>query len=250
MDFGLEGKRFLVTGASRGIGMAIIKTLLDEGAEVVAQYNRSPAPLEKLKEKFGEKLIPAEADLSQPESVVDLFESAVEGELAGAVFNAGIAMFSPIDAPMEEWMSQWRATMAVNFDAPGMLTKLFVDYFRKQGGGRLVYITSRAIHRGDTIEYMAYGASKAGMANLLKSVARSEGKNGIMAFGIAPGVTRTDMAQDFINEYGESVALDDIVLDRLTEPRDIAPMVALLLCGKGDHSTGSIIDINAGSYVR
>jgi NAD(P)-dependent dehydrogenase (short-subunit alcohol dehydrogenase family) len=97
---------------------------------------------------------------------------------------------------------------------------------------------------------MAYGASKSGLIGLNGSIARGFGKDNITSFVIAPGFTRTDMAQEFIDEYGEEYALSDIALNRLTEPGDIAPMVVLLSSGLADHATGTSIDVNAGSYVH
>lgn len=67
---------------------------------------------------------------------------------------------------------------------------------------------------------------------------------------VAPGFTRTDMAQDFIDRYGPEIALGDIALERLTEPEDLAPIVVLLASGLADHATGCTIDVNAGSYVH
>lgn len=81
-------------------------------------------------------------------------------------------------------------------------------------------------------------------------IARGFGKQGIKAFLVAPGFTRTEMAQSFIDRYGENYAVNDIALERLTEPDDIAPTVAFLLSGYADHATGSTIDLNAASYVR
>lgn len=69
-------------------------------------------------------------------------------------------------------------------------------------------------------------------------------------FALAPGFTRTDRAQDFIDKYGEDFAVKDIALQKLTEPADIAPTVVFLLSGLADHATGTTIDLNAGSYVR
>jgi len=71
-----------------------------------------------------------------------------------------------------------------------------------------------------------------------------------VAFTLAPGFTRTDMAQDFIDEYGEDYATSDLALSRLTEPDDIAPTAVFLASGLADHATGATIDINAGSYVH
>ena len=67
---------------------------------------------------------------------------------------------------------------------------------------------------------------------------------------VAPGWVKTDMAEDSIKEYGEEFILQGNSLDRLTEPRDIAPMVTLLASGLADHATGTSIDINAASYVH
>ena len=249
MNINLDDQRILVTGASRGIGFAITEQLLTSGADVVAQY-RENHTFDQLEDRFGRKLLPVKADLSNTEDVLRLYTEITKSQVHGVVHNAGVALSSSIDKPVQDWISDWDYTMKVNFDAVGIMSKLFIDHFRENKGGRFVFITSRAIHRGDTIEYMAYGASKSGMSNILKTIARSEGKNNIKAFGIAPGFTKTDMAQDFIEEYGESIVKDDIVLENLTTPKDIAPMVAMFLSGKVDHATGSILDINAGSYVR
>jgi len=115
---------------------------------------------------------------------------------------------------------------------------------------RIVYIASRAAFRGDTADYLAYAASKGGMVALARSVARSFGKQGVKAFVVAPGFTRTEMAGDFIRDYGEDYAMQDIALERMTEPRDIAPLVVFLASGLADHCTGTSIDVNAASYVR
>ena len=88
------------------------------------------------------------------------------------------------------------------------------------------------------------------MESLTKSLARAYGKENITVFGVAPGFTRTDMAQDFIDTYGENYVVDDLALSELTEPKDIAQMVAFLASGLAKHATGTTIDINAGSYVR
>ncbi len=117
-------------------------------------------------------------------------------------------------------------------------------------GGRIVNITSRAAHRGDTADYQAYAASKAALSALTKSIARAYGREGVRAFNVAPGFTRTAMAQDFIDQYGEAYATTDIALSALTEPDDVAPAVVFLASGLADHATGQTLDVNAGSYVR
>jgi NAD(P)-dependent dehydrogenase (short-subunit alcohol dehydrogenase family) len=140
--------------------------------------------------------------------------------------------------------------MAVNLTASGVLAREAVRHFATRGGGRIVFIASRAAFRGDTPEYLAYAASKGGMVSLSRSIARGFGKQGVKSFVIAPGFTRTEMAEEFIARYGEAYAMKDIALDRMTEPRDIAPLVVFLASGLADHCTGTSIDVNAASYVR
>jgi NAD(P)-dependent dehydrogenase (short-subunit alcohol dehydrogenase family) len=97
---------------------------------------------------------------------------------------------------------------------------------------------------------MDYAASKGGVVALTRSIARAFGRQKIVAFNVAPGFTRTAMAQDFIDEYGEGYLLDDMALDTLTEPDDVATIVTFLASGLADHATGCTVDVNAASYVH
>ena len=140
--------------------------------------------------------------------------------------------------------------MAVNLTAAAVLCRAAVAHFRERGEGRIVNIASRAAFRGDQPDYLAYAASKAGLVALTRSIARAFGRDGITAFVVAPGFTRTEMAQDFIDQYGPEIALRDNALGRFTEPEDVAPTVVFLASGLADHATGTTVDINAASYVR
>lgn len=172
------------------------------------------------------------------------------GAIDGLVNNAGIAIESPLDKPVQNWLADWQETMRVNVEAVGLLCRLATEHFKAHGGGRIVNIASRAAFRGDTPDYLAYAASKAAVVALTRSIARGFGKDGIKAFILAPGFTRTDMATAFIERYGEAYAMNGIELARLTEPDDIAPLATLLLSGLADHATGATIDVNAASYVH
>ena len=88
------------------------------------------------------------------------------------------------------------------------------------------------------------------MVAMSRSIARAYGRDNVKAFVIAPGFVRTGMARQFIEQYGEDIVVNDLALDRLTEPDDVAPTVVFLASGMMDHATGCTIDINAGSYVR
>ncbi|MDF1550812.1 MAG: SDR family NAD(P)-dependent oxidoreductase, partial [Bacteroidales bacterium] len=145
---------------------------------------------------------------------------------------------------------QWIQTINTNLNSAGLLCKLAISHFLETGGGRIINIVSRAAFRGDTGDYLAYAASKGGLVSLTKTIARSFGKNNIIAFSIAPGFVRTQMAKEFIEKNGEQQILNEISLPELTEAEDVAPTAVFLASGMMDHATGSTIDINAGSYMR
>ena len=116
---------------------------------------------------------------------------------------------------------------------------------------RFINIASRAAFRGEQQDYISYACSKGGIISLTKTMSRSFGESdNVVAISIAPGFVRTEMAQSFIDKHGEDSVKQGITLDRLTEPKDISPIVSLIVSGKMDHSTGSTIDVNGGSFLR
>jgi NAD(P)-dependent dehydrogenase (short-subunit alcohol dehydrogenase family) len=252
LQIDLSGQNVLVTGASRGIGAAIARRLAASGARVAVHYGKERQVAEELARQIGNGSRVFGADLASAEACSSLWQEVEEafGTVHALVNNAGIAIGSPLGASTDSWLADWNRTLAVNLTATGLLSRFAIAHFEKQHSGRIVNIASRAAFRGDTPDYLAYAASKGGMVALTRSIARGFGKKGIKAFLLAPGFTRTEMAQLFIDQYGETFASSDIALERLTEPDDIAPSVVFLLSGLADHATGSTIDLNAGSYVR
>lgn len=253
MQIDLSDRIVLVTGASRGIGRAIAEGLAAAGATVAVHYHTRAEDAEALARRLGGDARAFGADLADPLACERLFDAVVEayGRVDVLVNNAAVSVGLPLEATTDEWEKGWSLTMGVNLRAVELLSRLAIRQWRERGaGGRLIHIASRAAFRGDQPEYIAYAASKAGVVALSRSIARGFGAHGITSFAIAPGFTRTDMAQDFIDRYGEAHALRDNALGRLTEPEDVAPMVVFLASGLADHATGTTIDINAASYVR
>lgn len=253
MYINLSGLNILVTGASRGIGKAIATKLAEAGATIAIHYNKNVREAENLAHILGNESKAFQADLSKDGEAGKLFDrvSLEMGSIEILINNAGVAIPASIDASEEDWLKGWNETMMVNLTSSAVLCKRAVEHFiKRKSSGRIINISSRAAFRGDQAEYIAYAASKAGLVSLTRSIARAFGKNGVKAFVIAPGFVRTDMAKEFMEKYGEEHTKGDVALERLTEPKDLAPLITFIASGMADHATGSTFDINAGSYMH
>lgn len=252
MNIDLKGKIILVTGSSSGIGREIARHLARANATVAVHYNRQGADAEDLVKELGNNSRCFQADMSSEEQCFKLYEKVINtyGKTDVLVNNAGVFIHSPIISENEQWLDIWNKTQAVNLTAAAILSKLCITDFIDNSGGIIVFISSRAAGRGETEDFLAYAASKGGMDSLSRSIARSFGKYNIKSFTIAPGFVRTRMSDTYINSIGEKQLIKELSLNRLTEPKDIAPLVVLIAAGLLDHATGTTIDINGGSYIR
>ena len=248
--------KVLLTGSSKGIGYKIAKDLLAEGHELALHYNKNESSLDALLKKDKTGSFSIQADLSQQEEIKKMVENTI-GKLSFPdciINNAGIAESADISLDINDWSKMFDKTIDVNLKAPSIIFKEFLKYKRKKKINsrlRIINIASRAAFRGEQQDYISYACSKGGIISLTKTMSRSFGEtDNIVAISIAPGFVRTDMAQSFIDKHGEDVVGQGITLDRLTEPKDISPLVSLIVSGKMDHSTGSTIDVNGGSFLR
>ena len=248
--------KVLLTGSSKGIGYKIAKDLLAEGHELALHYNKNESPLDALLKKDKTGSFSIQADLSQQEDIKKMVENTI-GKLSFPdciINNAGIAESADISLDINDWSKMFDKTIDVNLKAPSIIFKEFLKYKREKKINsrlRIINIASRAAFRGEQQDYISYACSKGGIISLTKTMSRSFGEtDNIVAISIAPGFVRTDMAQSFIDKHGEDVVRQGITLDRLTEPKDISPLVSLIVSGKMDHSTGSTIDVNGGSFLR
>jgi NAD(P)-dependent dehydrogenase (short-subunit alcohol dehydrogenase family) len=248
----LSNKNILITGASNGIGKAIAEYLIQMGAKVAIHYHSNYDNARELESMCSNGSKAFQANLSNESDVYDLFKNVLSDfkRLDAIVLNAGVFLEHSTDLNTEDWMAIWKKTLGINLNSVGLLTKLGIDHYKEMNAGRFVYIGSRAVFRGETQEYLAYAASKGGLTSLARSVARSFGKQNIKSFVVSPGFTRTQMAEQFIETYGEERVLNEISLNELTKPEDLAPLVAMLCSGLMDHATGATIDVNAGSHIR
>lgn len=248
--------KVLLTGSSKGIGYKIAKDLIKEGHQLALHYNSNKSFLEALVNEYSSNSFTVKADLSVENEIKNLVDSTIENlSFPDCIINnAGIAESADITLDLNNWSKMFDKTIDVNLKAPSLIFKEFLKYKREKkikSRLRFINIASRAAFRGEQEDYISYACSKGGMISLTKTMSRSFGEtDNIVAISIAPGFVRTEMAQSFIDKHGEDVVKQGITLDRLTEPKDISPIVSLIVSGKMDHSTGSTIDVNGGSFLR
>lgn len=248
--------KILLTGSSKGIGFNIANTLINEGHDIALHYNKNKSELDALLKDSKTNSFAIQSDLSDSTQVKDLVNKTID-KLSFPdciINNAGIAESADISIDFEKWNDLFDRTIDVNLKAPSLIFKELIKYKRAnkiKSRLRFINIASRAAFRGEQEDYISYACSKGGMISLTKTMSRSFGEtDNIVAISIAPGFVRTEMAQSFIDKHGEDVVKQGITLDRLTEPKDISPLVSLIVSGQMDHSTGSTIDVNGGSFLR
>ena len=251
MDF--KGKIVLVTGGSRGIGKAIAKAFADLGANVVITYlSNDSAADETLNGLTGGPHLKIKADISSVQDTIHLVESVVQrfGSLDILVNNAGVYIRHPVkETNFDDWQNAWKRTMDVNLTGPANLCFHAARQMIKQGGGKIINISSRGAFRGEP-EYIAYGASKAGLNAMSQSLARELAPYNIYVGVIAPGFVETDMAKEFLDgPMGEEIR-NQSPLKRAAKPEEIAHAVLMFAAEGAEYMTGSIIDVNGASYLR
>ncbi|HEY5094284.1 MAG TPA: SDR family NAD(P)-dependent oxidoreductase [Candidatus Eremiobacteraceae bacterium] len=247
----LTGSIVLVTGGSRGIGASIVRKLNVAGASVFFTFASRRDEAHALADELGERVACAQCDLADGAALPDLVGACVLrfGGLHTLINNAGTFDTNPFDGEdFAAWRAGWRRTFDINLFGAADLSWAAMRHMRANGGGKIINIASRAAHRGE-LEYADYGASKAALVNLTKSIARSCSKDGVLAFAVAPGFIETEMAaHDLATRRDEIVA--EIPIGRVGEPNDVAGIVAFLASPMADYLNGATIDVNGGSYVR
>lgn len=245
----LEGKNALVTGGSMGIGEAIAIKLAEEGANVALNYRRHDAEAKRIGaeiEKLGRKVLVTRADVPVFDDAKKMFNGAVElfGSVDILVCNAGITRDRVIWRMSEV---EWDTVIGVNLKGYFNFCKLAAAHFKNNRKGKIVNITSINGLRGK-FGQTNYAASKGGIIALTKSLAKELGKFNVNVNAVAPGMVMTEMAKKIPAQFLNK-AIDETVMGRVAEPRDIANVVAFLCSEGARHITGEIIKVDGGQYI-
>ncbi len=243
----------LVTGATGGIGRAICQRLAEEGAQVAIHYRSSEEKAETLARQLpGGPHLLVHGDLAQQRVRQELIEAVVAelDQVDVLVNNAGVFYdHGPMDTTFEQWREAWEETITVNLQAPADLCYWAAKQMGKQGGGRIVNVSSRGAFRGEP-GAPAYGASKAGLNALTQSLAKALGGRGITVSAVAPGFVETARVAGKLSGIGGKRIKEESPLDRVATPEEVAEAVAFLASERCPFTTGAILDVNGASYLR
>ena len=250
MEIDLTGKVALVTGASRGIGRAIALLLGRAGAACAVNYLSSKEEAEEVAAFLGDRGLVVQADLGDADDVEAMVSAVTErfGRLDILVNNAAVYQPNPVDDDFGRWRERWERTIGVNLLGAAHASFLAVQVMRRQGGGKIVNVASRAGFRGEP-GCPDYGASKAGMINLTRSLTRACAHEGIVSTCVAPGFVDTAMARPELEEDGAAL-VEEIPLGRVATAEEVAEAVLFLVSPLADYLAGATIDVNGGSYFH
>ena len=243
----LTGKVAFVTGASRGIGAAIAKTLARQGATVLAAARRSNAETTVADiVSWGGKAEAVDLDVTDAGAIERVVSSAVakHGRIDILVNNAGITRDQLM---MRMKRDDWDAVIATNLTAAYGCTQAVLRPMIKQRGGRIITIGSVVGQMGNAGQ-VNYAASKAGIIGMAKALAREVASRGITVNVVAPGLIDTDMTRTLASGTSENWAAQ-IPLGRLGTPEDVANTVCFLASDEAAYITGQVIAVNGGMYT-
>ena len=244
----LKGKTAVVTGGTRGIGFAIVKKYLENGANVAIAGSRQ-ATVEKAIEKLPEykdRVMGIWPDLCSPEDVAAAFASVKEkfGSLDILANNAGISSRTSLyDYTVEEFSK----IFDVNVKAVFVCTQAAARIMKEQGGGVIISTSSMVGEYGQP-SGCGYPASKFAVNGLTKSLSRELAKDQIRVNAVAPGVTRTDMLDALPTEMVERISAG-IPLGRVGEPLDIANAYLFLASDLASYVTGLTLRVDGAAMT-
>ena len=237
-------KTIIVTGASRGIGAAIVNLLAGEDYNIILNYNKSEEIAKKMKQEFTEKGYSVEiykADVSQREQVKGLVKFTIEkfGKIDILINNAGISQTRLFTDITDE---DWNNMLNVNLNSVFYMTQEVLPYMIHEKEGCIINISSIWGITGAACE-THYSVAKAGVDAMTKSLAKELGPSNIRVNSIAPGIIDTDMNKYLSDEELANIE-EEIPLGKIGSSETIAKCVKWLI--EDDYTTGQIIGINGG----
>ena len=245
MNIDLSGKAAFVTGGTRGIGLAIARTLYDAGAGV-AVIGRNAERARSIATELGDRAVGLGCDVAQADQVaaaITAAEAAV-GPIDILVNNAGLTRDNILLRLSDD---DWDAVLAANLTGAFNTTRVVIKGMMKRRSGRIINMTSIVGLTGNKGQ-ANYAASKAGLIGFTKSVAKEYASRNILANCVAPGFIETDMTASLPDEARASL-LEEIALGRLGRPEDVAGTVLFLASDLAAYVTGQVLVVDGGMVI-
>ncbi|WP_264682371.1 MULTISPECIES: 3-oxoacyl-[acyl-carrier-protein] reductase [unclassified Wolbachia] len=243
--FGLEDRKFLITGASGGIGQAIVEIMHKARATLCISSTKKEV-LEEVAKKYEKNIHVLPCDLSNAEEVNQLINKASESMKGfdGLICNAGITQDSLLLRMTDE---AWQKVIDINLSSTFTLNREACRKLIKNSWGRIINVSSIVGLTGNAGQ-ANYAASKAGMIAMSKSIAKEVASRGVTVNCIAPGFIDTKMTE-VLNEKQKEKILDNIPMKRMGTGEEIAAGVLFLASDEARYITGHVLNINGGLFM-
>jgi NAD(P)-dependent dehydrogenase (short-subunit alcohol dehydrogenase family) len=256
MDLGLAGKRALVTGASKGIGLAVARRLVAEGAVVVGGSRESSVEFDSLRQEGD--VVHVVVDLTEGKGPLQLVETAESGGPIEILVNNAGAVSPRLDGFLSVTDEQWATTMALTFMAAVRTTRAVLPHMIARGGGSIVNNASVNASLPDPL-VIDYGAAKAALANFSKALSKEVGPRGVRVNAVSAGPVSTEL---WLGDHGVAASVsaaqganpNDVAHEavkgtatgRFTTPEEVADLIVFLASSRISNVTGANYLIDGG----
>lgn len=251
LNFRVDNSLALVTGSSRGIGMAIAVALAESGADIIGVSSKMEAgsAVEQAVKKAGRKFYPYQCDLADRKSIYSFIEKvkADHPKIDILINNAGHILRKPVAEHPDDY---WDTIININLNAQFILTREIGKRMVEQGAGKIVFTASLLSFQGG-ITVPGYAASKGAISSLIKAFANEWAKHGVNVNGVAPGYIATDNTKLLREDADRNAAiLARIPANRWGQPEDLTGAFVFLSSPASDYMNGTIITVDGGWMGR
>jgi len=249
--FNLEGKVAIVTGSGRGLGKAMAVSLAEAGADVVVTARSFEQVQETSQdiEKLGRKCLPVKTDVTSKEDVDALIRKTLDqfGSIDILINNVGMAIVKDL---MNTSPEDWQKQLDTNLTSAYLCCRAAGKHMLEKGSGKVVNLATVAGVRGKW-KMSGYGASKAGVIQLTKTLAIEWARYNVNVNCIIPGIFYTSATKSVLDDDKmREIRTRKVPLKRIGEPEDIGPLAVFLSSAASDFITGAVIPIDGGELAK